>query len=67
MRRMSFEPPVIGQETICPDGLGRVADYKDDFPHQWIRVDTYVDNRSCQWDVHNVKLIEIGVATSAMA
>lgn len=52
-------PPVIGQEALCPDGLGRVVEYNAEFPFAFIRVDTYVNNRSCKWAPHNVKLIPI--------
>lgn len=49
-----FKKPVIGQECLCPDGMGRIAAYCDNFPDQWIQVDTYVNNRSCKWAPHNV-------------
>lgn len=52
-----FKHPVIGQEAVCPDGLGRVVAFEDKFPFQWIQVDTYVNNRSCQWAPDNVKLV----------
>jgi hypothetical protein len=54
-----FVKPIIGQEAVCSDGLGRVRAYEDNFPIQWIQVDTYINNRSCQWDYRNVKLIPI--------
>ena len=57
---MSFLHPIIGQEAICPDGLGRVIAYKDDFPEQWIQVSTYFNNRSCKWDAGNVQLVKLG-------
>lgn len=47
-----------GQECECPDGLGRVIDWRDDFPHEMIKVATYVKNRGCEWDPSNVTLIE---------
>lgn len=50
--------PIIGQEAICPDGLGRVVAYSDRFPYLWIKVDTYVGNRGCEWSPHNVELID---------
>ena len=53
----TFPAIILGQEAICPDGLGRVADYNDQFPDRWIQVDTYVKNRGCRWDVENVTLI----------
>lgn len=48
---------VIGQEAICGDGLGRVAEVGTVFPHQFIKVDTYVKNRGCKWAPHNVKVL----------
>lgn len=53
-----FKHPIIGQEAICPDGLGRVIAFKDEFPHQWIQVSTYVHDHQCQWAPNNVKLID---------
>jgi hypothetical protein len=50
--------PIIGQEAICPDGLGRVSAFEDRFPHEYIKVDTYVNNRGCEWAPHNVELID---------
>lgn len=59
--RMAAGPevdPIIGQKAICPDGLGRVVSFK-----HWngkvseIKVDTYVNNRSCEWAAHNVVLL----------
>lgn len=54
------EKPIIGQECICPDGLGRVMDYyKSDPPHcvQWIKVTTYINDRQRQWEAKDVELI----------
>ena len=48
---------VIGQEAVCPDGLGRVIAYRDEFLHQWVQVQTYVNDRSCKWGPQSVKLI----------
>jgi len=59
----SFEHPIIGQEAICPDGVGRVIEFKDEFPIQWIKVKTYVNDRGCKWDPLNVDLIAIGGTT----
>jgi len=53
-----FEHPIIGQEAICPDGLGRVIAFQDAFPFQWIKVSTYVNDRQCEWAPHNVELID---------
>lgn len=50
---------IIGQEAICPDGLGRVIAYKDAFPEQWVQVSTYVNDRQCKWAPHNVQLITL--------
>lgn len=55
----TFEHPVIGQEAVCRDGLGRVTAFKDEFPTQWIEAQTYVNNRSCHWDPANVRLVPI--------
>ena len=52
--------PIIGQECICPDGLGRVSDYlsiKNEV--QWVKVTTYFENRSCKWDIKNITLIKL--------
>lgn len=58
---VTFSPwPIIGQEAICPDGLGRVVAFADAFPEQWIQVQTYVRDRSCKWTVENVRLVIIG-------
>lgn len=53
-----FKHPIIGQEAICPDGLGRVVAFKDEFPYQWIQVETYINNRGCTWSPQNVELID---------
>jgi hypothetical protein len=63
----TFKHPIIGQEAICLDGLGRVTAYRDDFPHCWIQIKTYVGNRECQWAPENVQLVEIGECYSATA
>ena len=54
-----FEHPIIGQEAICPDGLGRVVEYEDNFPERWIKVETYFNNRGCKWAPENVTLITL--------
>lgn len=53
-----FKHPILGQEAICPDGLGRVVEFRDEFPHQWIRVSSYINDRKCQWAPTNVELID---------
>ena len=49
--------PIIGQEAICPHGLGRVKAFCFDSPFKWIQVSTYVDNNDCKWDSDNVTLV----------
>ena len=53
---------IKGQEAICPDGLGRVSDFSTGTGAlgvgSFIKVDTYVDNRGCEWAPHNVELID---------
>lgn len=62
--RQAFGPhPVIGQEAITPDGLGRVTAYVDRFPEQWVQVSTYVRDRQCKWSPDNVQLVDIGQTT----
>jgi len=57
-----MDKPIIGQEAVCPDGLGRVIDtgYHSALV-MWIQVDTYMHNRSCKWDACNVKLVKINL------
>lgn len=51
---------IIGQEAICPEGLGRVQDYdRDHSPPWWVVVETYIANRGCRWDYHNVELLPL--------
>lgn len=57
---MTKEKPIIGQEAICPDGLGRVVSFSNGTVGiSKIVVKTYIDDRSCNWDSRNVELIEI--------
>ncbi len=53
-----MDDPIIGQEAICEDGLGRVIAFKNEAPDRWIQVKTYVNDRSCKWDYLNVELID---------
>ena len=53
--------PIIGQEVICPDGLGRVIDFDCTFPFEFIQVATYSNNRECKWAPSNVTLIPLRV------
>lgn len=57
MRNASSGYPVIGQECICPDGLGRVMAFKNKFPHSYVQVTTYINDRQCKWSLENVELI----------
>ena len=51
---------IIGQECICPDGLGRVVRVvAQRCGNANIVVDTYVDSRFCEWASHNVELIPL--------
>lgn len=58
--------PIIGQEAICPDGLGRVVAYGDVLPSPWIQVNTYFNNRGCKWAPENVELIDPRKCPSAV-
>jgi hypothetical protein len=53
------DKPIIGQECICPDGMGRVVSFDFDVPHRKIEVATYIKDRHCCWDKDNVTLIPI--------
>ena len=58
-----MDKPIIGQETICPDGLGRVVSFetvgRGISRIKRIKVQTYIADRSCNWGVCNVELIEV--------
>lgn len=50
---------IIGQEAICPDGLGRVIGVEKGIHDiTFIRIDTYYNNRSCEWNPNSVELID---------
>ncbi len=55
--RKQTNDPILGQEAICPDGLGRVVEFNLIRPNKWIRIETYINDRSCSWDIDNVELI----------
>jgi len=55
----SDEIPIIGQECICPDGLGRVISYDFEMPNYYIRVHTYINPCDRNWDRDSVTLIPI--------
>lgn len=52
--------PIIGQEAICPDGLGRIMAFNLVMPNSFIQVTTYINDRQCKWAPLNVQLIPIG-------
>ena len=65
MTMIPSETPIIGQEAVCPDGLGRVAKII------WlngvidrIKIDTYIENRGCEWAPLNVRLVPLPALTS---
>lgn len=50
----------IGQEAICPDGLGRISEIKSgDKIVSEIRVETYIKNRGCLWAADNVMVARL--------
>jgi len=56
------DKPIIGQEAVCPDGLGRVTHYTyNAYRIETIRVETYFNNRECEWDAGNVQLVKINL------
>lgn len=58
--------PVIGQEAVCPDGLGRVNGIEEGAAgSQRIRVRTYINNRDCLWDSKNIRLVRIDYEESS--
>ena len=55
------QKPILGQEAICPRGLGRVTDFNidDKVVGQYIEVRTYVNDWSCRYAPENVTLVPI--------
>lgn len=52
--------PVIGQEVICPDGLGRIKEIREGICDTYkIVVSTYIKNRDCAWASTNVQLLQV--------
>ncbi len=50
---------ILGQEAICPHGLGRVLAFELwNGKVQNIQVQTYVHDHSCMWSADNVELID---------
>lgn len=51
---------IIGQEAVCSDGLGRVADVeRHSAGTTHVKIDTYYNNRGCYWDISNIRLCPI--------
>lgn len=51
--------PILGQEVICPDGLGRVMSFEENHGRvTWVQVSTYINDRESKWDAGNVELID---------
>ena len=61
---MERQKPIIGQEAICPDGLGRVSDFNFNSSNEWIEVSTYYRNRLCHWSPDNITLIKLELGTN---
>lgn len=53
---MKHKDIIIGQEAICPDGLGRVNSYNDVV----ISINTYFENKGYGWAHDEVELIDPG-------
>ena len=56
--KTGYFEPIIGQECICHDGLGRVRDYSDKGTVRFIQVDTIYKNNSSKWAPESVELID---------
>ena len=56
----SNERIIIGQEAICPDGLGRVESYQVGVPDSFIQINPYVGKRYMdgKWSPNLVELID---------
>lgn len=63
----TFKHPVIGQEAVVAYGLGRVTGYRDEFPFQHIKVQTYIDKIEREYSPHNVALVAINYVTGKCA
>jgi hypothetical protein len=66
---VTFLHPIIGQEAICPAGLGRVTAFKDDGDDAWIEIQPYVNNAltatPLKWPPNYVQLVDVGRVMSA--
>jgi len=54
-----FKHPLLGQEAIYGRQLGRVVDYRDDFPHQWIKIRFYSTGIEWHCSPKNVSLVQL--------
>ena len=60
MKVERFTGVVVGQECICPDGLGRISEIHPN----GVTVETYMHNRSCHWSRDNVILCPLYILTA---
>jgi hypothetical protein len=56
---LKTQTPIIGQEAICPDGLGRVISFSDDLPAMYVQVRTYANDQALRWVPSQVELVPI--------
>lgn len=60
MTREELKQIIIGQECVCPDGLGRIFKVEHGVCESArIYVATYFADRGCGWDYRNVSLVPI--------
>ena len=50
---------IIGQEAVCPHGLGRVVKSNYNCGYPSITIKTYINNKECKWPPDKVKLVPI--------
>ena len=53
---MNISNLIIGQEVQCGDGIGRVVEVNNAFPFEWVKVNTFINNRGCKWSPHSIKV-----------
>ena len=55
----------LGQEAVCADGLGRITEIhaKEGNIVGSVKIDTYVNNRGCIWNIDNVNVVQLPVFT----
>jgi hypothetical protein len=56
---MKLKDLIIGQEALCPHGLGRITEVGLTFPDRFVRISTYVNDCGCKWEPSNVRVIPI--------